>query len=128
MSFRKQYPKQISPVFFSETYLISPPVFLKSPCRETLKNALKKKCTYVLFVCELAQMYVGFTFYFFCRPLPKSEIQAPLVFVLGKEVKAEKQAPGGGAWEKNDKSDVHVHLPQRLKKSSYLLYFNFILF
>jgi hypothetical protein len=47
-------------------------VFSNSPCRETPKNALKKKekkkaRTY--FFCELAQMYVVFSFYFFCRPL-----------------------------------------------------------
>jgi hypothetical protein len=48
-------------------------VFSNSPCRETPKNALKKKKKkkrrYVrTFFCELAQMYVVFSGFFFCRP------------------------------------------------------------
>jgi hypothetical protein len=46
-------------------------VFSKSPCRETPKNALKTKKQKVrtYFFCELAQMYVVFSFYFFLSPL-----------------------------------------------------------
>jgi hypothetical protein len=39
-------------------------VFSNSPCRETPKNALKKKKEKRTFFCELAQMHVGFSFYF----------------------------------------------------------------
>jgi hypothetical protein len=60
-----------------ETYSIFFLVFSNSPCRETPKNALKKKREKKkvrTFFCELAQMYVVFSFYFFGRPLAEATV------------------------------------------------------
>jgi hypothetical protein len=71
---KKFHPKKYFPgdFFLKRTHFFKT-VFSNSPCRETPKNALKKKKKrrrYVrTFFCELAQMYVVFSFYFFGRPL-----------------------------------------------------------
>jgi hypothetical protein len=64
--------KNISPAIFFETHsfffsCFRTPLAEKRP-KTHLKKKGEKKGTYVLF-CELAQMYVVFSFYFFCRPL-----------------------------------------------------------
>jgi hypothetical protein len=82
-------------------------VFSNSPCRETPKNALKKKekkRRYVrTFFCELAQMYFGFSF-FFCRPLAGAAIDntGSWGFELQGALSTE---------EKKRKSDVPTYLP-----------------
>jgi hypothetical protein len=62
--------KNISPVICFEAYSICLLVFSIPLPRNAQKRTKKKKKRYVrTLFCELAQMYVVFSFYFFCRPL-----------------------------------------------------------
>jgi hypothetical protein len=72
---KKYPPKQCSPGgLFGNVLIFFLRVFELAPCRETPEYALKKEvkkkkkdaCTY--FFGELAQMYVGLSLFFFCRP------------------------------------------------------------
>jgi hypothetical protein len=66
--------KNISPAIFFETHSKNVSRVFELPCRETPKNAHKKKKTqkkrrYVrTFFCELAQMYVVFSVFFPVAP------------------------------------------------------------